>query len=162
MEKSKLTLPEIKLVGITVRTNNANEMKSDTAKIGMTIQKYFGSDLASKIPHRQNSGVTFCVYTQYESDHTGDYTYFVGEEVESFDNLPVGLETLTISTQQYTKFTTPPGQMPAICVNAWQEIWQMNSDALLGDRTYQADFEVYDQRAADPSNAVLDIYIGVE
>ena len=28
-------------------------------------------------------------------------------------------------------------------------------------RGYKADFEVYDQRAADPSNSILDIYVGM-
>lgn len=30
-----------------------------------------------------------------------------------------------------------------------------------GKRKYIADFEIYDQRAADPNNAVIDIYIGM-
>jgi predicted transcriptional regulator YdeE len=30
------------------------------------------------------------------------------------------------------------------------------------NRSYLSDFEVYDSRAADPSNAILDIYVGVK
>ena len=33
--------------------------------------------------------------------------------------------------------------------------------AVGGDRTYRADFEVYDQRAADPQNMVMDAYVGI-
>jgi predicted transcriptional regulator YdeE len=31
-----------------------------------------------------------------------------------------------------------------------------------GKRQYLADFEVYDQRAANPNSAVVDIYIGIK
>jgi predicted transcriptional regulator YdeE len=47
-------------------------------------------------------------------------------------------------------------------MNAWQQIWKMSSDDFGGDRAYIADFEVYDQRARDPSNTSLDIYIGIK
>ena len=33
---------------------------------------------------------------------------------------------------------------------------------LSGKRKYIADFEVYDERASDPNNTVIDIYIGTE
>ncbi len=38
----------------------------------------------------------------------------------------------------------------------------MRTDNLGGKRKYIADFEVYDQRAANPNQAVIDIYIGIE
>jgi len=37
----------------------------------------------------------------------------------------------------------------------------MSSNDFGGKRAYQADFEVYDQRARDPNNTVLDIHIGI-
>jgi predicted transcriptional regulator YdeE len=33
--------------------------------------------------------------------------------------------------------------------------------AVGGDRVYQADFEIYDQRAADPQNLQADVYVGI-
>jgi predicted transcriptional regulator YdeE len=30
-----------------------------------------------------------------------------------------------------------------------------------GQRQYHTDFEIYDSRASDPANAVIDIYIGI-
>jgi predicted transcriptional regulator YdeE len=36
------------------------------------------------------------------------------------------------------------------------KIWQSNLD-----RTYTTDFEVYDERAQNPANVVVDIFIGV-
>jgi len=160
MQKTIAQLPEIKLVGITARTNNASEADQSTAKISSIVQKYFHNGLSSNIAHRAKPGTTYCVYTEYESDFNGDYTYFVGEEVSSFDDLPEGFVALTIPSQDYIKFTNGPGAMPEICISVWQKIWQ--DKELDGKRNYLADFEIYDVRASDHNNVVLDIYIGVK
>jgi predicted transcriptional regulator YdeE len=161
MQKTTITLPEIKLVGITTRTNLASEMNLATAKIGATVQKYFHNSLPEKIINRKKPGTTYCVYTNYESDFTGDYTYFIGEEVESLNDLLEGFETLVIPIQNYAKFTTESGPMPAVCINAWQKIWTMSPTEFGNERAYIADFEVYDERALDHQNVVLDVYIGL-
>ncbi|MBX9742528.1 MAG: GyrI-like domain-containing protein [Chthoniobacterales bacterium] len=161
MKKTTLALPELKLIGLTCRTNNKSEMDPTTAKIPLTLQNYFGTMCQDRIPYRQNPGATYCVYTDYETDFTGDYTYFVGEEVSSFEALLNGLVPLLIPAQNYVKFTTESGAMPSICIEAWQKIWAMTAEELGGTRNYCADFEVYDKRASDPKNTVLDIYVGV-
>ena len=81
MQKATVTLTELKLVGITTRTNNSQIFERDpsTNKIAATVQKYFHNGLAEQIKDRKNPGTTFCVYTNYESDVNGDYTYFIGE-----------------------------------------------------------------------------------
>lgn len=162
MEKTVLQLPEIKLVGIATRTSNAREMNPDTAQIPTMIQRYDGSGVAENTPHRKKPDVVFCVYTEYESDLNGEYTYFVGEQVTAFDeDLPKGFRSLTIAPQTYVKFTTQPGVMPQVVIDAWQKIWQMSPQHLTGNRSYIADFEIYDERARDPNNTVLDLYVGV-
>jgi len=163
MQRESVSKPEIKLIGICVRTNNEQESDKIKGKIFPCIQKYFHGALFEKIPNRKKPGTTFCAYTDYESDYTGDYTYFVGEEVSSFDRpLPEGFQKLVIPSQQYVKFTTSPAPMPDVIVNAWKEIWNMSSKELGGKRCYKTDFEIYDERAADHQNIVLDVYIGIE
>lgn len=162
MEKTATTLKEIKLVGISAKTSYSNEINPETAKIGATLGQYHGSGLANKINGRKNPGVTYCVYTEYESDEKGEYTYFVGEEVDSFDNMNESLEKLVIPTQNYSKFAVGPGQMPNVCIDAWMKIWSMNNADLGGERNFIADFEIYDNRASDLSKAVFDIYIGIK
>jgi predicted transcriptional regulator YdeE len=163
MKQTKIELPEIKLVGLKVRTNNKNEIEPLEGKIFPYVHKYFNQNIAAKIPNRKKPGTTFCAYTEYESDHTGDYTYFIGEEVTSFDEIPAGLEKFTIQPQHYSKFTTESGAMPDVVRNAWKKIWQLTDKELGGQRRYHADFEIYDERAADPTHqhVVLDIYIGI-
>lgn len=162
MQSKKTTLPTLTLVGIIARTSNKNEMDPNNAKIGRTLGAYFGQQLATKLQHRTNPGVTYCVYTEYESNEHGDYTYFVGEQVTSIADQDLSLfNVLTIPASDYQLFSTEPGSMPGVVINAWQKIWVMDAPALGGKRKYIADFELYDQRAADPNNTVVDIYIGI-
>ncbi|MCE3239278.1 MAG: hypothetical protein K0R24_2259 [Gammaproteobacteria bacterium] len=162
MKKELVNKSEIKLVGLTARTNNKNEMNPETSKIGKLAGRFWGQNVANQISDRKNPGTTFSVYTEYDSNEHADYTYFIGEEVNSFENISADFQKLTIPAATYQKFTTPSGKMPEVVINAWQQIWQMSASGFGGERAYIADFEVYDQRAADPANTSLDIYIGIK
>jgi predicted transcriptional regulator YdeE len=138
-------------------------MNPDTSKIGALAGAYWSKQIANHFNHRATPGITYSIYTDYESDETGDYTYFIGELVDSTDDQDLSeFKTLTIPGSSYQKFTTEAGKMPEVVISAWQKIWSMNESDFEGKRKYIADFEVYDQRAADPTKAVLDIYIGVK
>jgi len=168
MQKTTVQIPKKTLVGITARTNNATEAnwESGSAKIFPCVQRYFKDQLAGKIQNRTNPGVTLCAYTDYVSDHTGDYTYFIGEEVSKIekDSLPSGFVSIEVPAQTYVKLTTSPGDMPDVLRNAWFEIWEMDTKSLGGQRSYRVDFELYDERAATPDHRgiVLDIFIGID
>ena len=164
MNKIVTALPEIKLIGITTRTNNASLFEADpsTNKVAATVQRYFHGGFADKINHRKKPKTTFCVYTKYESDFNGDFTYFIGEEVTSFDSIGDGFETLGIPHQTYMKLTNQAGPMPDVCIEMWKQIWGMSVSELGGERAYISDFEIYDERSVDHQNVILDIYIGIK
>ncbi len=162
MQLATVTLSEITLVGISVRTSYSQELDKMKGNIFPCVRRYFHGALAEKIPHRKKPDTTFCAYTDYETDYAGSYTYFIGEEVTSLDDpLPEGFQKLIIPRQRYAKFTTNPAPMPDVIVNAWNEIWKMSPKELGGRRLYETDFEIYDERAADHQNIVLDVYIGI-
>ncbi len=162
MQKELINKPEIILIGLSVRTNNKNEINPQTAKISKLAEQFFAQNITTNIPERKNPGTIFAVYTEYDSDEQGDYTYFIGEEVCSPEKIPNGLNKLIIPPSKYQKLTTKSGKMPEVVIDAWQQIWKMTSTDFLGERTYQADFELYDERAKDPGNTSLDIYIGIK
>ena len=163
MKTEKTELGELTLVGLTARTNNKNEMNPKISKIGTLAGSYWGNQVASNIKHRVNPGVTYAVYTEFESDEHGDYTYFIGETVSSIENQDLSqFKIITIPKSHYQKFTTPPGKMPDVVISAWQKIWVMGENDFGGKRKYIADFEVYDERASNPNNTIIDIYIGTE
>ena len=162
MKKAQIQLAEKKIVGLKVRTNNQTEVNSLEGKIFPCVRKYFHQNIADQIPSRIHPGVTYCIYTDYESDHHGNYTYFIGEEVNSFASVPDDLETVTIPAQKYAKFTNGPGSMPDVIRKPWEQIWQMTPADFGGKRRYLTDFEIYDERSRDHQNVILDIYIGIE
>ena len=159
----KIIKTEIKLVGIKARTKNVAEMDPSqaNAKIGPLVEKYWNEGVSNKVTNRKAPGVTFCAYTEYESDHNGDYTFFIGEEVESFKSTPEGYSEITVPAGEFAKFTSETGGMPKVCIELWQKIWKMGDAEFGGKRKYTVDYEVYDQRAQDPKNTELDIYIAI-
>jgi len=162
MKKTIVTLPEKKLVGIKIRTNNALEINSSTSNIQKCVQKYWEENTPNRIKNRVKVGTTFCVYTDYESDFTGEYTFFIGEEVSSFDKIDETLKTHSIPSQKYVRFTAGPGAMPGVVIDAWGKIWKMTKQTMGGERAYISDFEVYDERAADKEKTTIDICIGIK
>ncbi len=161
MHKIEITLPEIKLVGIKVRTKNADEINHEAAKISPMVNRYFAENLASKISNRTKPGVNYIVYCEYESNYTGYYTCIIAEEVSSLESLSDNFVSYIIPTQKYLQFISDPGKMPDIVIQSWQEIWQMQEIEKI--RNYKSDFEIYDfTKEFDPSNAKAKILIGVK
>jgi len=156
-------LTNTRLLGIAAHTNNANESNPKTAKIPRLIQLYHQERYFDKFGHRAAPGTTYCVYADYnEPNHDSDYTYLVGEEVSSImDEDHTTLRAMVIPAGRYAKFTVGPGKIEEIIPVAWQAIWQMSNEELGGARRFEADFECYDRRAANPQEAIVDIYIGL-
>lgn len=163
MKQTNIRKQEIKLIGICVRTSYQEELDKMKGKVFPCVMRFFHESLFNKIPNRANPGATFCAYTDYENnDHTRAYTYFIGEEVTSFENFPQAFEKLVIPPQNYAVFTTNPAPMPDVVVNTWKSIWEMQPKELGGKRACVTDFEVYDERAADHQNIVMDVYVGIK
>lgn len=162
MQKNERQLPEIKLIGLTIRTNNENEVNPQKAKISALAEQYWTGNYANQIPNRANPGKTYAVYTEYEGDERGDYTYFLGEEVTQIDSIPEGFVSFTLPPSKYVQFTTEPGQIPEVIINAWRQIWLMGDKELGGKRAFQADLEVVDVKNLNPEKAVFDIFIGIQ
>lgn len=163
MKKEKVTRNEMTLVGLSIRTNNKIEANLATAKIPILAGTYFTSQASQSFKERTTPGVTYAVYTDYESDEYGDYTYFIGEEVSTLNGQDLEkLNSLIIKESTYQKFTTNPGKFPMVVIDAWKSIWQMKPNDFETRRKYIADFEVYDARSYDLDNAIVDIYIGTD
>jgi predicted transcriptional regulator YdeE len=160
MNHETVFINEKKLIGISVRTNNKNETNQETGKIHSTMMKFYNEAMFSKIKNHVNSDLVYCVYTDYENDLNGDYTYFIGQEISSFDNQLEEFQTLKIQSQNYAEFTSELGQVPQIIIDVWTKIWKED----LKNRSYKTDFEVYDrsQYHANPEKYSANIYIGID
>jgi predicted transcriptional regulator YdeE len=147
------------IAGLTARTNNAHEM-SGKGKIGSVWQQFLQPNLVSKIPNKMGVDL-IAAYTDYESDHTGHYTYLLGLPVISAESLPANLTLKHIPPGRYAVFSSSRGPRAKVVPELWQRIWAMSTEELGGTRAFRTDYEIYDQRASDPENAQVDVYIGL-
>jgi len=148
------------VIGIAVRTNNTKEMTKDGA-IGKQWARFMQEGLLEKIPHRADQNIV-AVITDYASDKDGDYTQVIGTRVTSIDNVPAGMVVKKIPPGRYAVFTSEKGPVAQVVVATWQKIWATPKSEPGGNRAYNADFEVYDERARDPQATVMDVYIGIK
>lgn len=150
---------EFTVVGISARTTNAREM-SDEGVIGKQWARFIRDGLLDTIPNRADSNLV-AVYTDYESDHNGAYTFILGAKVSSAASVPSGMVAKRVPAGKYAVFTTERGPVEKVIPESWAHINSLPKSAPGGDRTYQADFELYGPGAADPRNAQVDIYVGI-
>jgi predicted transcriptional regulator YdeE len=148
------------VVGISTRTTNAKEM-SGKGVIAQQWDRFMKEGLLSKIPNKVDSKI-LAVYADYESDANGAYTYILGARVNSAADVPPGMVAQRVPAGRYAVFISEKGFVGKVVPETWSRIWAVPKSAPGGNRAYQADFEVYDQRAADPQNAQVDIYVGIK
>lgn len=159
MKQQEKTLPNFQVIGITTRTSNADEMKG-AGKIGDLWKRFYAEGIVDQIPSKTDHSI-FAVYHTYESNKNGAYSITLGCKVETGTQPPAGMDILKIPAQNYAQFTTTKGPMPQIVIETWQNIWMQEDHSKL-KRQYTYDFEVYDQRSADPRSSEVDIYIALK
>lgn len=159
MHSKIVNQPEFTVIGIAARTSNAKEMGAQ-GQIGTSWTRLFQEDLLAKIANKADSSI-IALYTDYVSDKNGEYTYVLGARVNSIADVPEGMVAKEVPRGRYAVFTTEKGPGPKVVPEAWMRINSLPRSAVGGDRVYRADFEIYDQRAADPQNLQADIYIGI-
>jgi predicted transcriptional regulator YdeE len=147
------------VIGIAARTSNAKEMTPEGV-IGKQWMRLFQEGLLGKIPHKADQNIV-AVYIDYASDHNGEYTYILGARVTSDADVPAGMVARKIPGGTFAVFTSDKGPAAQVVPAAWMKINTLPPGAVGADRVYRADYEIYDERARDPQNSQVDIYIGI-
>ncbi len=132
---------------------------SDTLTVREEASQAFSHifDLQAKIEDMNKQLET---RTDYESDETGWYTYFIGVKVSSLDEIPPGMKGKRIPATKYAKILTSAGALPDVVIRKWQQIW--GEDSLKKKRAYTADFEIYDLSRAGTEQAKIVIYLAIK
>jgi predicted transcriptional regulator YdeE len=138
-------------IGLELRTNNEECSSSMPAH----KERFFGENVPSKIPNKVNDNI-LALYTDYEGDYTKPYSWILGCEVSSLDEIPEGLVGKVIPESNYAVFATQ-GSFPQGLIAAWQAIWKSNLD-----RSYTSDFEVYRSGFDLQKNPQVKIYIAID
>ncbi|MDP2796994.1 MAG: GyrI-like domain-containing protein [Methanoregula sp.] len=146
-------MPAKIVMGIKRRTSNADGRS--VSDIPACWQEFLAQNMAAKITNRAKTPAMFAVYSEYDSDWTGEYAYMIGSEVTKADTVPNGLAVTRIPAQTYAVFTAT-GPMPDALLAVWMSVWGTNLP-----RTYTCDFEQYDARFTRPENKEIDVYVAV-
>jgi predicted transcriptional regulator YdeE len=85
----------------------------------------------------------------------------IGAKVKEGTPPPGGMGARRVPAGEYAIITSDKGPFPRVVPAAWQKIFTLEGEGKL-KRAYQTDFEIYDQRAQDPQNGQIDIYIGLK
>jgi predicted transcriptional regulator YdeE len=145
--------PGFFIAGLSVRTTNQNGQSQKD--IGDLWTRVMNGNILQSIGNK-TSGDTYCVYTDYESDHTGFYTALIGCSVGSLDNIPAGLTGLTIARGKY-KIYSLAGEFPQNVHEAWVEIWNSGIE-----RAYTADFDLYSGNVKSFDETKAKIYLAIK
>ena len=146
----QISHPGIFVAGIATRTTN--EDSKSQIDIGNLWTKFMNENIAGQIDAKVSEDI-YCVYTDYENDHTGWYTAVLGCQIAGPEDSE-GMFTALIPKGSYRVYR-PVGTFPDCVANAWREIWQDSSS-----RSYIADYDLYKAGAESFGDTRTEIYVG--
>lgn len=149
-----MRIQKFNVIGISVRTTNENGQSGKD--IPALWNTFMSEAIQSKIPGKISEEL-FCIYTDYEKDHTKPYTTILGCKVENLDVVPENMIGKTIESANYEELIAKGNLTEGVVYNKWLEIWNLDLD-----RSFTADFEVYGEKAENPENAEVAIYIAIQ
>ena len=152
---SKEKIQDIFLIGLPLATKTTNTNGQSSIDCKHLWHQFEDGKYINSIPNKLSDEI-YGVYYHYEGDSSKPFSYFVGCRVEHNTQPPQGLIALTIPDGTYEKISAK-GNMPDCVIKAWKDIWAADFA-----RTFQVDFEVYDERSRDWTNAEVDVYVSVK
>lgn len=138
-------------IGLLLRTDNQKCL----LEMPLHKDRFFNENIIAKIPNKINGNI-LAVYTDYEGDFRGSYSWILGAEVSSLDEIPAGLVGKVIPESNYAIFTTK-GEFPEGLIATWGAIWQSDLP-----RSYTADFELYSSDFDPSTNPEVKVYIAIK
>lgn len=149
----RLKLEEFEIVGIAVRTTSQNGQAEND--IRTLWERFYSDDSIGKINGKISDDL-YCVYTDYEGDHSGAYTIILGYQIRPDILPPSGCVRKIILRSRYEVFISQ-GPLPSCVQQTWMNIWKSDLK-----RTYTADFDVYGPHSKNPEYAVVRTFVSIQ
>ncbi|MEK6731170.1 MAG: effector binding domain-containing protein [Pseudomonadota bacterium] len=147
-------IEQFKIIGISIRTTNENNKA--IGDIANLWNRFLSEKIIEKIPNEVSSEI-YAVYTDYEGDYTKPYTTILGCKVENLYQIPKGMVGKEFAGGKYHQLIAKGNITKGTVIQEWIKIW--NSDL---DRAYTTDFEVYGEKAHNPENAEVEIFVAIQ
>jgi predicted transcriptional regulator YdeE len=139
---NQTSIESFSISGLNIRTNNALEASS-AGKIPALWGQFYSSQTMPV-------GLVYGVYSDYESDASGDFTVTAGTKCAE-----LAKSNISIKAGTYLVFPAS-GPMPAAIIDAWKAVWEHFSYPQSYERSYETDFEEYSGQDS------ARIYIGIK
>ncbi|MET4082076.1 putative transcriptional regulator YdeE [Pedobacter sp. UYP30] len=149
----KVKIESFQVIGISIRTTNEDNQAAKD--IPALWSKFMSEQVLKKIPNKVSDAI-YCMYTDYEKDHTMPYTVILGCKVSTLDTLPDGLISKNIPEASYSSFIAKGNLQQNIVYNKWIEIWNTELP-----RLFSTDFEIYGEKAQNSNDAEVEILIAI-
>lgn len=140
------------IVGVSVVTTNENNQAA--SDINILWERVFREQIGQKLEERVDDTL-YCVYSDYQGDHTQPYRVTIGYRVSRIENLPKTLHTVRVEHGSYVMMSAT-GPQPQALLETWEAIW--SSDL---ERTFQTDFEVYGPRFFEDGVHEVLVHVGI-
>ena len=105
---------------IGIQTETTNENGKAAVDLGKLWERFFTDNVQSQITNKMSEEI-YSIYTDYESDYTGNYRAIIGLKVDKLDKIPEGLFGREFNGGKYQKFLAK-GKMPDAVATSWKEI----------------------------------------
>jgi predicted transcriptional regulator YdeE len=109
-----------------------------------------------RIANQLPGSAVYGVYTDYESDHDGEYSLLIACAVSDAGAVPDDMRAVTVPSGKYMVFTGS-GEVPQVVMQTWGAVWKFFDETPKFERAYTVDFERYD--GEDPSR--VEIFIAI-
>ena len=149
MQYESVFLPGFTVAGVSARVRN--DRPEAFAQLWDEFRK---ADIPAALPQRRSDEV-YSLYTQYESDHTGEFTLVIGYAVADGVSVPDELDAHDVPAAHYAVIRAE-GPMPQALIETWRAIWESDLQ-----RTYTGDFDLYRQ-GVDGAPGPIDIHVAVD
>ena len=149
----KVKIEDFKVIGIAVRTTNENGQAGKD--IPALWNKFMSEGILEKIPNKISNDI-LSIYTNYESDHSKPYDTILACKVSSLENIPDGMVGQSFEGGAFQKFISKGDLTKGAVFGTWTEIWKTDLN-----RVYTCDFEVYGEKAQNPTDAEVAIFVAI-
>ncbi|MCK0470963.1 GyrI-like domain-containing protein [Halalkalibacter sp. APA_J-10(15)] len=155
----RVELDSFYFAGVGTKTSNEKELTAEGV-IPKMWEQFYQQSISEMIENKKDNTV-LALYSDYESDVSGAYFFRIGHQLQSRSDQKEGVVLKEIPAAEYIIFTSKKGPISEVVPQLWQEIWNYFSTSI-EIRSYSGDFEIYDERAGNPNEAIVDIYIAIE
>jgi len=108
------------IIGLAIRTTNENNQSA--TDIPALWGKFFSENIMAGIPNKIDNNI-YCVYTDYEKDHTKPYTTLLGCKVSAIADIPETLTGKSFTGGKYVVYTAEGKMTDNIVFKEWLSIW---------------------------------------